>query len=132
MRTSSKKKPENVKILIIDDDELIRMTLKSIIKKTGCQVFEAASGTEGLDLFVRQKPDIVITDMLMPDKEGLETITEIRAQNLPVKIIAISGGGTTKNMSFLQLAKQVGADHTLSKPIKPDTLLFTIKTLLSG
>lgn len=132
MEMPIEKTPQNVKILIIDDDELIRMTLKSIVKKTGYQVFEAKNGTEGLALFIKEKPDIVITDMLMPDKEGFETIADIRSISPQTKIIAISGGGSTKNMSFLQLAKQVGADHTLSKPVKPDTLLLAIKTLLAG
>lgn len=122
----------NKKILVIDDDELIRMTCKNVLKRAEYVVVEAENGNVGLALFKKEKPDIVITDMLMPDKEGLETISEIRALNPHVKIIAISGGGSTQNMTFLQLAQRMGANHTLSKPIKPDELLTAVRKLLGS
>ena len=68
--------------------------------------------------------------MLMPDKEGLETISEIRAMKTAAKIIAISGGGSTQTMNFLNLAKKMGADLILSKPLKPDELLGAVRSLL--
>jgi DNA-binding response OmpR family regulator len=119
------------KILIIDDDELIRLTIKNTLKKLGCIVLEAENGNTGLAVFKKEKPDLVITDMLMPDKEGLETISEIRTINPSAKIVAMSGGGSSKNMAFLQLAQKMGADKIMSKPIKPDELLNTLKSLLS-
>lgn len=119
-----------MKILIIDDDELIRLTLKNTLKKIECTVLEAENGNTGIALFKLEKPDLVITDMLMPDKEGLETISEIRAVNPNAKIIAMSGGGSSKNMAFLQLAQKMGASRIMSKPIKPDDLLNAIKSLL--
>jgi CheY-like chemotaxis protein len=67
--------------------------------------------------------------MLMPDKEGLETISDIRAINKDTKIIAMSGGGTTQNLTFLQMAKKMGANLLLSKPIKPDQLTAAIESL---
>src|SRR5688572_30578375 len=94
---------KSVKILIIDDDDVIRITMQNILKKNGYEVILAQNGNVGLELFKKEKPDIVITDMLMPDKEGLQTISEIRAVKADAKIIAISGGGSTQNMSFLQL-----------------------------
>src|SRR5688500_6780699 len=97
---STDEKLKNLKIQVIDDDEFIRLTIKSILKKYGCSISEAADGNIGVALYKREKPDIVITDMLMPDKEGIETISEIRAVNPKVKIIAISGGGSTQNMAF--------------------------------
>lgn len=118
------------KILIIDDDELIRLTCKNILKKMECNVIEAENGVQGLVQFKKERPSIVITDLLMPDKEGLETISEIKGSNNAVKIIAMSGGGSTQNMSFLNLAKTMGADMVLSKPFKPDELLGAIKALL--
>ena len=66
----------------------------------------------------------------MPDKEGIETILEVKAEDSNVKIIAMSGGGSTKNMTFLDMAKKVGANHTLSKPFKPSVLLDVVKDLL--
>ena len=118
-----------LKILVIDDDEFIRLTIKSILKKYGCTILEATDGNEGVSLYKRERPNITITDMLMPDKEGIETISEIRAINPAAKIIAISGGGNTQNMAFLQLAQKMGANRTLSKPIKPEELLNAIQAL---
>lgn len=121
-----------MKILIVDDDELVRMTCRNVLKKEGYTVLEAGNGNEGLESIKNDTPDLVITDMLMPDKEGLETITEIRELNPEIKIIAISSGGVTKNMGFLELAQKVGADRTLKKPLKPAELLGNIKELLGG
>jgi len=118
------------KILIIDDDELIRLTCRNILKKIECEVIEAENGVQGLAQFKKERPSIVITDLLMPDKEGLETISEIKGSDKSVRIIAISGGGSTNNMSFLNIAKLMGADIILKKPFKPDELLGAIKTLL--
>jgi CheY-like chemotaxis protein len=123
---------ENLKILIIDDDDLIRMTFLHILKKTNCTTIEANNGNEGLAKYRQMRPDIVITDMLMPEKEGLETISLIRAFDPDAKIIAMSGGGSTKNMSFLKLAKKVGANQILSKPVKPDQLIAAIQELLGA
>ena len=124
--------PANLKILVIDDDDVIRLTMQSILKKRGFQVIIAENGNIGLDLFKKENPQIVITDMLMPNKEGLETITEIRALKTGAKIIAMSGGGSTQNMTFLQLAEKVGADLLLSKPVKPDQLIAAIEKLLGN
>ena len=121
--------PSDTRILIIDDDDLVRLTLKSLVKKAGFCVSEADNGRTGMALFSKEKPDIVITDILMPDQEGLQTITEMRKISPHVAIIAMSGGGSTKNLSFLQLAKQLGANYTISKPIKPETLMAAIKSL---
>jgi DNA-binding response OmpR family regulator len=121
---------EKIKILIIDDDDLMRLTIKSTLKKFGCAVIEAENGNRGVTLFKNERPNLVITDMLMPDKEGLETISEIRAIDPKAKIIAMSGGGSSKNMKFLQLAEKMGASRIMSKPIKPDELLSAVKNLL--
>ena len=72
---------------------------------------------------------VVITDLLMPDKEGLETIHEIRELGTPVKIVAMSGGGSTQNMSFLELSRSFGADFTLTKPFKPAEIVELLKNL---
>lgn len=119
------------KILIIDDDDLIRLTIKNALKKLGCEVIEAENGHAGIERFRKDHPDIVITDILMPDKEGLETISDIRALDSKAKIIAMSGGGSTQNMAFLQLAEKMGAARTMSKPIRPEELLNAIKSLQS-
>lgn len=121
-----------MKILLIDDDELIRTTCRNILKKDGYTVVEAGDGNVGVQLFKSENPDIVVTDMLMPDKEGLETISDIREINSKAKIIAISSGGSTQNMGFLQLAKQIGADCVLKKPFRPAELLTAVKGLVGS
>src|SRR5688572_15176682 len=121
-----------MKILIIDDDALVRMTMKNVLKKLEYTVFEAEDGNKGLEIYQKEKPDIVITDMLMPEKEGLQTLSEIKALNPKAKIIAMSAGGNLKNMSYLQVAKKMGADGILSKPVTPDELVAIIKRLSSS
>ena len=118
-------------ILVIDDDDLVRGMVCSVLKKNGFTVLEAENGNVGLEHVQRADPPaLVITDILMPDKEGLETISEIRALNPDIKIIAMSGGGKTKNMTFLGLAKKIGADQTLEKPFRPAELLAAVQKVL--
>ena len=120
------------KILIIDDDELIIMTLRNVLTKEGFEVFKAENGNIGLELYKTHKPDLVITDMLMPDKEGLETISELKAIAPNCKIIAMSGGGSTQNMTFLELAKKIGADRVMQKPVRPADIIQTVKGLMNS
>ncbi|MBI1216099.1 MAG: response regulator [Alphaproteobacteria bacterium] len=121
-----------VKILVIDDDQLIRMACRNVLRKNDFHVIEAENGNQGIALFTQEKPALVITDMLMPDKEGLETITELRKMDPAVRIIAMSGGGATQNMSFLQMAQKLGAKNILNKPFKPDDLVRLVRETLAG
>ena len=118
-----------MKILVIDDDELARLTCRNILKKIGHDVAEADNGVRGLQKFREDKPDAVITDMLMPDKEGLETIADIRAIDPRVPIVAMSAGGVKQNMAFLKLAEKVGANRLLAKPFSPDELAGCLRSL---
>lgn len=118
------------RILLIDDDALVRGMLAATLRKAEHLVLEASNGVDGVDSARTEKPDLVITDMLMPDKEGMQTIMEIKALDANIKIIAISSGGSAKNMSFLELAKKAGANDVLAKPFKPDILIEKIKSLL--
>ncbi len=117
-------------ILVIDDDALVRGMMVGVLRKKGFNVMEAGDGNEGLQVVLHNHIDLVVTDMLMPDKEGVETIIEIRQINSKIKIIAMSGGGKKQDLTFLQLAKQVGANEILKKPFKPSALLTAINTLL--
>ncbi len=110
-------------ILVIDDDPMVRTTLRQILAKGGHDVIEAVNGKQGLQLFRAHGPDLVITDIIMPEKEGIETIMEIRGDNPTAKIIAISGGGRTRNMDYLEIARTVGAESVLAKP-------FSIKDVI--
>lgn len=117
------------KILVIEDDALTRLTLCNIFGRMNYATIEASNGIAGMQMFRQEKPDIVVTDLLMPDKEGLETITEIRALDPYVKIIAMSGGGSTHNLDFLQLARKFGANYTLSKPFRPTDILELLQNI---
>lgn len=120
------------KILVIDDDDLVRGMMCNVLKKNGYTVLEAENGNVGME-HVRNAGSIalVITDILMPDKEGLETITEICAFDPDIKIIAMSGGGKTQDMTFLNLAKKIGASKALEKPFRPGDLLEAVQDVLS-
>ena len=119
-------------ILIIDDDEKFRNMLRQMLERAGYKVDEAADGNEGLRLIKEKQIDLVDVDIIMPEKEGLETIKELR-QNFPnLKIIAISGGGRMKPESLLQAAKTMGAHHTFTKPIDQEEMLGAVKELILG
>lgn len=117
-------------ILVIDDEKLARFTLRKVLEQAGHKVVEAASGRDGIKFFQSQPYDLVITDIIMPDKEGIETITELKRHSQRTPIIAMSGGGRTGNLDFLKLALQRGADQTIAKPFTPDELLSIVSGLL--
>jgi CheY-like chemotaxis protein len=120
------------RILIIDDEHMTRSLLKQILERESYDVFDAANGNEALEQCRKQNFDLVITDILMPDKEGLETITELRRDYSDIKIIAMSGGGRIGNLDFLGVAQLMGAKRTLSKPFSRQEILATVKEVLAG
>jgi len=114
------------KILVIDDEDRLRRMMRRILAAAGHDVIEAGNGAEGLKQFAAVNPDIVITDILMPEKEGIETIKDLRRANGAVWIIAISGGGSSQNMMFLDFAKALGADTALAKPFRAEELIAAV------
>lgn len=118
-------------ILIIDDDPQIRKLLRKIIEAAGYQALVASNGNEGLKIFKESRPDLLIIDIIMPEKEGLETIIELKRIDSAVKVIAISGGGKLKPNIYLPMAKKLGAAETISKPIDKTELLDKVKSVLS-
>jgi DNA-binding response OmpR family regulator len=117
-------------VLVIDDEQLIRLQVRAALEQDGFVVHEAANGNEGLTRIAVTAPDVVITDILMPDKEGIETILELRRHYPSIRIIAISGGGRTGNKDFLRTAKHLGADRTLAKPFALGELLRMVREVL--
>ncbi len=118
------------RILIIDDELHMLDVMKRMLNGFGYEVLEASDGNEGINLF-REKPvDLVITDIVMPNKEGLETIKELKRDFPDVKIIAMSGGGRIGPDDYLKLASGLGADKILTKPIRRNEFLENIKELL--
>lgn len=124
---------ETSKILVIDDDSAVRSIICDSLMECGYEIQSARDGEEGLDM-VNQgyHPHIVISDIIMPRKEGIETIRELK-KNLPeIKVIAISGGGRTKAGDFLNLAKKLGANASVEKPIDMDRLEQIVAELLDN
>jgi DNA-binding response OmpR family regulator len=119
------------RILVIDDDEQIRTTLRRVLELEGHEVLVAADGKEGVKLFREQGADLIITDIVMPDKEGLETIMELRRDFRDAKIVAISGGGHIDGECYLMMAEQLGAGHTLTKPFEREQLLAAVGEALA-
>jgi CheY-like chemotaxis protein len=118
------------KILVIDDDAAMRRIVMRMLESTNHQVFEAKDGQRGLALLAEQGADLVITDIIMPEKEGIQTIREIQERSPDTKIIAMSGGGISRNLMFLDVARAFGADAALAKPFKPQELIDAIERLL--
>ncbi|MDX1951781.1 MAG: response regulator [Verrucomicrobiota bacterium] len=117
-------------ILIIDDDKVVRNLIGKVLAHEGYEVLEARDGAEGLQLYRKSFPDLVITDLVMPEKEGLETIREIRQAYPCVKVIAMSGGGRSGGEDYLKLATKLGATRTLTKPFLKDEMLALVEAVL--
>ena len=117
-------------VLVIDDDRQVRETLHDVLDNAGYDVEVATDGNQGLQIRRRHPVDVLITDILMPNKEGIETIAEFRKSYPGTPIIAVSGGGRSGNMDFLMMAQMLGADRILEKPIAPDDLLDAVGQLL--
>jgi CheY-like chemotaxis protein len=118
-------------ILVIDDEPMMRKQIRVMLEPEGFTVREAADGNEGLTQVALAIPNIVITDVLMPNKEGIETILELRHRYQSIRIIAMSGGGRLGNQDFLRAAKHLGADGILPKPFLPSALLQLVHELLA-
>ena len=119
------------KILIVDDEKFIRDALIELIELEGHEAAFAKDGRQALQVFQEQIPDLVITDLIMPEKEGLELIREIRKISNDVKIIAISGGSRYLEPSNqLKAAELIGADVCFTKPLDIYSLKTAVNTLL--
>lgn len=118
-----------MKILLIDDDNLIRRSVARVLLANGHEVFTAEDGARGMELFHREHPELIVTDIYMPQQEGIETILTIRRENHDVKIIAISGGGNSGTTDSLYMAKLLGADAVIQKPFRTDQLLEAIESV---
>ena len=121
------------KILLIDDHEDLRAMLGDELAAAGYEVTAVANGYAGLAAVRKASVDVVVTDIFMPEKEGLETIAEIRRDFPRIKIIAISGGASrprNQRTDHLAIAHDIGADEILRKPFEPAQLLGTIERLI--
>jgi CheY-like chemotaxis protein len=117
------------KILVIDDEPAILLMLKKMLEKAGHKVDTASNGNEGIILFEKNKHDLLITDIIMPEKEGMETIIELRKKYPDLKIIAISGGGRINPEGYLPGAKLLGANMVFQKPLIQKEFLEAVAML---
>ncbi|MBT4089023.1 MAG: response regulator [Deltaproteobacteria bacterium] len=136
------------RILLIDDDVSFQKMMKTVLVKAGHEVVTASNGVQGYQLFILQPCDLIVTDIFMPEKEGIHTIFDFKSEFPDVKIIAISGGGImAKNIDddvlqllnkgmesteVLQLASDFGADEVMSKPIIIKKFLHLVNETMSG
>ncbi len=118
------------RILLIDDEAAVRIGLRRLLETSGYEVMEAANGREGLRKYREAPSDVIITDLFMPEQEGLETIRMLRQDTPDAKIIAISGGMRNVKFDMLHAAKQLGAQKILTKPIEREALLGAVRGVL--
>lgn len=117
------------RVMVIDDDEVVRMTLTLVLEKAGHEVVAAEDGRKGMALFKMNPADVVLTDIYMPNQEGLATIMALRRTCPAVKVVAISGGGANAGLDVLPVAEALGADRALRKPVNPKDLIAVIEVL---
>ena len=122
--------PARKSILVIDDEESIRLLLRTLLELEGYLVLEASDGIKGQQIYRNSPTDLVITDLIMPGKEGIETIRDLRREFPDIKIIAVSGGGRIGPESYLKMAKGLGALRTLRKPFDRESLLDAVEEVI--
>lgn len=118
------------KILVAEDDDLLARLIERTLTRMDYEVVCAADGKQALKLYENGEFDLVVTDLIMPEKEGLELISALRKINANVKIIAMSGGGRTGPSSYLPIAKHMGAKAVLRKPFTIELLMQTVQEVL--
>jgi len=118
-------------LLLIDDDEVPRQTLARMLKRNGFVVREASNGLEGLKQMRQSPAPLVVTELVMPEMEGIEILRQLRRLYPDTRIIAISGGGKPGAQCDLAVAKELGAHRTLAKPFKHDQLLRMVAEVLA-
>jgi DNA-binding response OmpR family regulator len=117
-------------ILLIDDDPLVAFTVERMLQGGGFDVIRANDGEKGLTILKKEKIDLVITDIIMPVKEGIETIREIREHDATIPVIAVSGGGHGSGGNYLRMAQALGATEVMAKPFDQEELLAAVKRCL--
>lgn len=116
-------------IIVIDDEQSIHSLLMQLFERQGYKVLVADTSDKGIHLFKENPIDLVIVDLIMPEKDGIETIRELRSLDQDIKIIAISGGGIIKPDLYLKLARKFGAIYSFKKPIETDKILTFVDNL---
>ncbi len=116
-------------ILVVDDEPMIREGLKVALEMEGHRATTACDGNEAIRLVEENRPQLIITDIIMPESDGIEVITTVKEKNPEIKILAISGGGRISAKDHLHIAKQLGASGVLAKPFSTEDLICEINKL---
>ena len=119
------------KILIIEDDLQLQGFVQELLEDNGYQVVLANNGNEGLEAVENHEPGLILTDLLMPEKDGVRVITDVKSKHPQIPIIAMSGGQSVFSPVFLEAAATLGATKTLDKPFRNEELLSTIEDCLA-
>ena len=117
------------RILLVEDDNDLRSVLVEVLRRDGYDVIEACNGGEAVRLFRQSPADLVVTDLLMPEKDGFETLMELRAEKPVPKILAMSGGGDLSAAIYLRMAGRLGASLVLAKPFGTSEFLAAVEKL---
>jgi CheY-like chemotaxis protein len=118
------------RVLVIDDEPQIRSMLRLMLERAGYEVEEAPDGMEGIRIYRENPVDLIVSDLIMPNKDGIGMMIELKKEFPDIKIIAMSGGGLNKPEGYLEGAKKLGANWTLTKPIDREELLHAVKYTL--
>jgi DNA-binding NarL/FixJ family response regulator len=121
-----------MRVLVIDDDEQMRTLLRQVMEWSGYTVTDAENGRKGMQRQREHPADLVITDLIMPEQEGLETISKLKKEYPDIKIVAISGGGRIGPEAYLPAAQELGADLVFSKPFDVKEFVAAVRELLDG
>jgi YesN/AraC family two-component response regulator len=117
------------RILVVDDEGMLRGVLRKMLERSGHEVFEAADGVLGANAYRTLRTDVVITDIVMPNKDGIQLIIELKKEFPDVRLIAMSGGARTSERDFLEVAKQYGVRQVLHKPFSRAELETAIRAV---
>ena len=118
-------------VLVIDDDPVIRSVVRRVLEKKGFEVSTAGDGQSGLSRFAELNPDLVMVDIVMPGKEGMATILELREAHPDARILAMTGGGNFTAGDVLRIAELLGADNSIEKPFAPAALVSLVERCLT-
>jgi DNA-binding NtrC family response regulator len=115
-----------MRVLLIDDEPMVRKIVRKMLERAGHEVVDVENGRAGLDQLERATIDLIVTDIIMPDVEGIEVLMTVRERHPSIAVIAMSGGGRMGNVDFLEVAMKLGAVATLQKPFTSGALLEAI------
>ena len=125
-------KPKPVRVLVVDDNPDMRSFVKIVLERAGFEAQVAADGERALELQREHPAEVLITDIFMPERDGIELIQQFKSMFRQVKIIAMSGGGQVARQDYLPVAADLGADAVLHKPFAAETLLNTLRDLVAA